>query len=223
MLDIILRTIISFMVLLLLTRILGKKQLSQLTFFNYITGITLGSIAANFSAQSNISLINGIVSLICWTFLTIFIDYISLKFPKARVVLDGEPTIVIKKGKILNERLAEMRINMDDLSMMLRNDGIFSISEVEYAILEPDGKLSVLKKVDYQEVTKKDMTIKVTKPMYIPSEIIVDGKLINKNLKELNINHEWLYQQLKEAGINRIDEVFYAEIKSDGTIYIDKK
>lgn len=222
-LNTITKTTISFAVILFLTRILGKKQMSHLTFFNYITGITIGSIAANMILESNTYFINGIVSLLWWFLLTFLIGFISLKSPKLRIILDGEPTIVIKKGEIIEKSLYSMRLNMDDLSMMLRNKDIFSIKDVDYAILEPDGKLSVLKKQDQQSVTKKDMQIIILSPTYFPTELIVDGKLIKRNLQELNLTEKWLNTHLKNSGVNSIKEIFYAELQSDGTIYVKKK
>lgn len=222
-LNTITKTTISFAVILFLTRILGKKQMSHLTFFNYITGITIGSIAANMILESNTYFINGIVSLLWWFLLTFLIGFISLKSPKLRIILDGEPTIVIKKGEIIEKSLYSMRLNMDDLSMMLRNKDIFSIKDVDYAILEPDGKLSVLKKQDQQSVTKKDMQIITISPTYFPTELVVDGKLIKRNLQELNLTEKWLNTHLKNSGVNSIKEIFYAELQSDGTIYIKKK
>jgi uncharacterized membrane protein YcaP (DUF421 family) len=111
---------------------------------------------------------------------------------------------------------------MDDLTMMLRNQDVFSVTEVEYAILEPDGRLSVLKKQPYQQITKAEMKIHVPAVNYIPSEIIVDGKVIKNNLKELNLNEEWLHNQLKQQNITSVKDVFYAEIQNDGTLFVDK-
>lgn len=143
--EMILRSTVSFFVLLALARILGKKQLSHLTFFNYVTGITIGSIAADIAGESESHFFNGLIGLIWWSILTILVGYIGLKSSTARILFDGQPTIVIKVGKILKEALQGTRLNLDDLSMMLRERDIFSIQDVHNAILEPNGKLSVLK------------------------------------------------------------------------------
>ncbi|MED4208207.1 DUF421 domain-containing protein [Priestia megaterium] len=216
------RVIISFSVLLLMTRIMGKKQVSQLTYFNYITGITIGAVAASITIDRSIDMSDGFVSMVCWSLLTVLVSYINLKSPKARILLDGQPTIVIKNGKILEKTLAGLRLNMDDLSMLLREKNIFSTQEVDYAVLEPDGQLSVLKKVDQQSVTKKDLKIEAVKPLYVPTEIIVDSKIIVRNLEELNLSQNWLEKQLHQSGVS-LQDVFYAEIQSDGTLYIDKR
>lgn len=220
-LEMIIRTSVTFAVLLLLARLLGKIQLSQLTFFNYITGITIGSIAAEMAGKHETSFTDGLISLIWWSFLTVLTSYIGLKSSKARVILDGEPTIVIKAGKILENSLKSLRLNIDDLSMMLREQGVFSTNDVEYAVLEPDGNLSILKKASLQSATKKDMLVPTEALKYVPSELISDGKILKKNLQELNITEEWLLQKLKAKGISSVEDVFYAEIQTDGALYID--
>lgn len=222
-LQIAVETIITFFVLLILTRILGKKQLSHLTFFNYVTGITVGSIAANMVILETGSYIKELTSLVIWGALTILVEYISLKSSKLRIILDGEPTILIKKGVINKKALSSKRINIDDLTMMIRQQSAFSINEIEYAILEPNGALSVFKKPQYQSAQKKDIQISPPSPEYIPTEIITDGKLINRNLKELGVNRKWLDNQLKNAGIKSVEEVFYAEIQTDGRLFIQKE
>lgn len=223
--EIIIRTIVSFVSLLILTRFLGKKQLSHITLFNYITVITFGSIAASIAVEPLISIRDGLFSLAVWTVLTVVIGYLSLKFPKIRVILDGEPTIIIKKGKILEEAMKSMHLNMDDLSMLLREKNIFSIKEVDYAILEPHGRISVLKKVEKEHVTKKDLNLPVQQPIFMPTEIIVDSEIVRKNLKDLNLSIDWLNEELQKAGsaLSQLKDIFYAELQSDGTLHIDKR
>ncbi len=221
-LEVLGKVVISFAVLLLMTRIMGKKQVGQLTYFNYITGISIGAIAAAITMDRSIDMGEGLVSLIGWALLTHLVAFINLKSRKARVILDGQPTIIIKNGQILEKAMAGASLNMDDLSMLLREKDIFSTKDVDYAILEPDGKLSVLKKVSQQTITKKDLNVKAVKPLYIPTEIIVDGKVVTKNLTELNLSENWLETQLQQAGV-KLNAVFYAEIQSDGTLFIDKR
>jgi uncharacterized membrane protein YcaP (DUF421 family) len=217
------RTTIGFFVLILLTRILGKKQMGQLTIFTYITGIALGNIAGDMVVHRDITIVDGVTGLTLWAILTLFVEYISLKSSKARVLLDGEPTIVIKKGEIIYDKLASQRLNIDDLTMLLRTNNVFSIRDVEYAILEPNGQLSILKKADKEQVTRKDLNLPPNKILYIPTEIIVDGKLVAANLAETGQTREWLDQQLKQAGVNSVSQVLYAELQSDGSLYVSKK
>lgn len=219
--EMILRATLSFVVLLALARFLGKKQLSQLTFFNYVTGITIGSIAADIAGESETPFFNGLISLLWWSILTILVGYLGLKSSKLRILFDGQPSIVIKEGKILKKSLQATRLNLDDLSMMLREKDVFSVQDVHYAILEPNGQLSILKKEYQQTVTKGDMNISTPAFTFLPSEIISDGKLVIKNLNELNLNKAWVLNELNKHGIQSVEEVFYAEIQKDGTLFIN--
>src|SRR5699024_1285793 len=122
-----------------MTRLMCRKQLSQLTFFNYITGIALGSIAANIASETNVHFLNGVTSLIWWALLTILVAYIGVKSKRGRILIDGQPVIVIKQGKILENQLKDLQLNMDDLSMLLREQKVFSLADVENAVFEPNG------------------------------------------------------------------------------------
>jgi uncharacterized membrane protein YcaP (DUF421 family) len=215
------RTLIGFAVLLLLTRILGKKQLSQMTFFTYITGIALGNIAGDMVVHRDIKISDAVIALTLWAFLTFSIEYISLKSAKARVLLDGEPTIIIKKGKINKKAMHSNKVNMDDLSMLLRTKDVFSITEVDYAILEPNGQFSVLKKVEHEGVTKKEANLPLKTRQYLPSELIVDGQIVERNLKEFSLSKEWLSSQLQTQGVTKVEDVLYAELQTDGSLYLD--
>lgn len=161
---------------------------------NYVTGITFGSTTAEIIVNRHITLLQGISSLVLWSLLAFIVALTGLRSVKAREILDGQPTILIKQGKILEQALAKQRLNIDDLSMFLRNKDVFSPEDVEFAILEPDGQLSVLLKEELLPATKKD--IKAT----------------------LSPVHN---QQLKKASLS-LDQVFYAELQLDGTLYIDK-
>jgi uncharacterized membrane protein YcaP (DUF421 family) len=218
-----LRTLIGFSFLFIVTRIIGKKQISQITFFTYITGIALGNIAGDMVIHRNIKIIDGVIGLALWALLTLIVEYISLKSARARVFLDGEPTIVIKKGEIVEKALRANKLNMDDLTMLLRIKDIFSVSEVDYAIMEPNGQLSVLKREEYASTIRKDFSIQIHSRRYIPTELVVDGKAVIKNLKELNKNEDWLIGVLKRKGVDSMDEVLYAELQADGSIDIHKK
>ncbi len=214
------RTVLGFLVLLFLIRVLGKKQLGQSTYFTYITGIAMGNIAGDMVVHRDIKLVDGVIGLTIWAFLTFVVEYISLKSARARVLLDGEPTIVIKKGKIMQSELRAHRLNMDDLTTLLRSNQIFSIKEVDYAILEPNGQLSILKPAEQEPATRSDLKIQPPKKLFLPTEVIVDGRLVSHNLKEWGLSEDWLLKELKKAGITRYKEVFFAELQEDGSLYI---
>ena len=215
-----LRIFLGFFVLLILTRLIGKKQLGQLNVFTYITGIAIGNMAGEMILHPEVKIFNGILGMGAWTVLIFIIEFAGLKSGKIRSVLDGEPTIVVKKGLIQYKELKKMRLNIDDLTMLLRTNNVFSIKDVNYAILEPNGDLSILKCDAKQQITKKDMNVKLEKVDFIPSEIIVDGKIVYKNLKELNKTEKWLNNELKAKNVNNIKNVLYAELQSDNNLYI---
>lgn len=220
--ETILRTTLSFIVLLILARLMGKKQISQLTFFHYVTGITIGSIAAEIAVQRETPFLDGIFAMICWTALTLLMSYVALKSRRARIILDDQPTIVMYEGRIVEEAMKKSRLHLNDLNMMLREQSIFSIKDVQYAILETNGNLSVMKKAGQEPATKKDVNASAPEAKYIPTEIISDGKIIQKNLTELNVTEEWVFEQLKKQGIGKIEQVFYAEMQTNGSLIIHR-
>jgi len=223
LLEVLLSTTASFLVLLILARLLGKKQLSHLTFFNYITGITIGSIAANIVTLEGKDFFQTISALIWWCFLTYAVDLIVVKLPKARVILDGEPSVVIKKGHIQYETLRKIRLDIDSLLVLMREKDIFNLSDVDYAMLEPNGELTILKIPDQQNAVKKDLNIVPSPQLFLPTQIILSGLIIKKNLIELNLTYDWLYEQLHNNNIDKVEDVLYAELQSNGNLFIDKK
>lgn len=221
-LEMISRATGAFVVLLIMTRLMGRKQLSQLTFFNYITGIALGSITGTIASQPSVNFLNGVTSLIWWSILTILAGYLSLKSSSARLALDGQPVTVIKHGNVLEDKLGQLRLDMDDLTMLLREQKVFSMNDVENAVFEPNGKLSIMLKEDKQPVTKKDQNIVTVKPRYIPMQLVSDGQIVEDNFKEAGISLGWLKSQLGLMDLT-IEDVFYVQLQKDGTLYVDKR
>lgn len=200
---------------------MGKKQLSQLSYFHYITGITIGSIAREISVQSDTHFINGFIALIWWFILPLVMSMILLRWKKARKILDDEPTIIIREGVILERSLKSLRLHMDDVMMLLREQSIFSVQDVDWAIMENNGQLSVLKKTSQLEATRQDVKAAATAPKYFPTDLIADGKIIHENLQELDLTEEWLMKKLKKKNITDAADVFYAQIQTDGSLFID--
>ena len=222
MIDVIMRAFIGFAVLLLLTRFLGKKQLSQLTVFTYITGIALGSMASEMIIHDEITITNGVTSMVIWCILSVGVEFVALKNARARILLDGEPAVVIRQGRILEQSLRKHRLNLDDLTMQLRLNNVFTILDVEYAILEPNGALTVMKKSAKESVTKEDMNIPA-QGGFLPGELICDGKLVKKNLDEFGLTRKQLDNKLKKQGVKNIKQVFYAEVGQDKSLHIQKR
>ncbi len=214
------RGIIAFGTLLIFARLIGKQQISQLNFFDYIMGITIGSIAASLTIDLTSSAWPHWIGLLTWTIAVLLLQIITVKSRKASKYFDGEPTIVIMNGKIMENVLKKMRYRADDLMEQLRQKNVFDITQVQFAILEKDGELSVIKKPEFENVTKKDLHIQpgITG---IATELIYDGIIIDANLKQTSHDRTWLFSELKKLNIQSTDEVFYMALNPDGTIYTD--
>ena len=220
-LVVLVRSIIAFFSLLIFAKILGKQQISQLTFFDYALGITIGSIAATLTTDLSSRAWPHFVGLFAWALLGYLMEYITEKWRYVAKYIEGEPAIVIMNGKIMEDVLRKMRYTAADIMALLRNKDVFDLSQVDFAIIEPNGQLSVLKKPDYEPLTPKDMNI-VKAPSGISTELIYDGVLINENLRQLNKTEKWLTDQLKMNEVKDISEVFLATLTPSGSLYIDK-
>ena len=192
-----------------------------MTYFDFVTAITIGTIGATFitvEVQGFIILLSPVIL----SLLVILTGYLTLKSVPARKILEGEPLVLIQNGKILENNLKNVRYNIDDLMMLLREKKVFNMDEVEFAILEPNGKLSVQKKSQYLPVSAKDLNIS-TKYKGISSEMIRDGEIVHQNIEQNNLSYEWLYNQLQNNDIENIDDVFLATLSTEGTLYVDLK
>lgn len=216
------RSILTYLVLVIFTRAMGRKQISQLTYFDYVVGITIGSIGAELALTKSVNILDGIISLVTWSALTILTSEITLKNIKLRLLIDSEPLLIIDKGKVIYNNMKKAKYNIGDLLMQLRNKDIFNITDVEIAILEPDGKLSVLKKAELTSVTVGDMNIKKPK-VGMMIDIILDGNILSSHLPLIKKNEDWIRSQLKSRNINNIKDVVYAGIQADGQLYIVTK
>jgi uncharacterized membrane protein YcaP (DUF421 family) len=219
-LVVVVRSIIAFFTLLIFAKILGKQQISQLTFFDYVLGITIGSIASELTIDLTSRAWPHWIGLLCWATLGFLMEYITMKWRYAAKYINGEPTIVIMNGKIMESALRKMKFPISDIMELLRNKNVFDLSEVDFAIIESNGQLSVLKKPEYEPVTAKDLKI-TKKPSGISTELIYDGILIEENLKQIKKDKKWLDKQLKSHGVKDISEVFIATLNPAGSFYVD--
>lgn len=219
-LIVLVRGIIGFFTLLIFTRILGKQQISQLTFFDYVVGITIGSMASTLTTDLTSTAWSHWVGLLTWTVLCFILQLSTLKSKVAEQFLDGEPTIVIVNGKILEKSMKKFRYTIGDLLSQLRNKGIFDLDEVAYAVLEKDGQLSILKKPEFDSVTPNQLNLE-TLNACIDVELIYDGSILQDNLARINRNQKWLMTKLKKQGINNESEVFLATYNDSSGLFID--
>ncbi|WP_240873537.1 DUF421 domain-containing protein [Shimazuella soli] len=212
---------IIFIALLLLTRLQGKKAISQLTYFDYITGIILGDIAAVPLVDEGVPVTRALLSLALFGGLSILASYLGTKFRNVRLLAEGEPVTIIKDGKILEKNIERIRLDLDNLRMLLRKKDVFSVADVEFAVMETDGCLSVLKKTAQGTPTRKDLGLK-TKQEKPGIEIIIDGVFDEQKLKEAKLTKKDVQNILKQHKIKDIKEVSYMEITGDGKVYLDR-
>lgn len=219
--EVLIQTLLAFSGIFLYARILGKQQVAQLSVFEYITGITFGSIAANMAVQTGPGeTFYHFLGLTTFFLLTYSMNHFVLLSRPARKLMVGEPAVVIHRGKIMENNMKVNNYTLDELMMQLRNKGYFDIAKVEYAILETNGELSVLPKSQFRPVTPVDLNIP-TPYEGIMSEIIMDGEVIYQNLKQNNKDDTWLLEELRQLGVKDLNEVAFAGLSSDGILHVD--
>jgi len=187
--------------------------------FDYISGITIGSVAAEVITGVDVNIMHGIIVLILFGGVTYAVDVLSLKSKKFRDFAEGKSTVVIKDGKIMEDSLKKQYYTIDELNALLRKKNVFKLADVEFGILEPNGDLNVLLKKENQPLTPKDLNIKVANEK-VPQTVIMDGKILDNALTEVSKNRGWLDIELKKLGV-MLDNVFMAQVDSYGQLTVD--
>ncbi|MGQ3480076.1 DUF421 domain-containing protein [Paenibacillus sp. TY11] len=218
-LHISLRTLLAIAVLFIMTKLLGKRQVSQLSFFEYITGITIGSLAAYISLEMDQNWYLGVISLLVWVGVSLGIEFLQIKSKIARDFIDGKPRVLIKDGKILEDNLKKERLTTDELMEQLRKKDIFQAANVEFAVMEPSGDINVLLTKENQTLTPKDLGIKVG-PEQEPQVVILDGNVLDEPLARLGLNRGWLDTELETIGV-AIENVDLGQVDAYGQLYVD--
>lgn len=220
--SVFIRSVVTIVVLFLLAKVMGKKQISQLNLFDYIVGITIGSVAADISLDLNKFFLDGVICMLVFGLTGALVSYVTLKSIKLRRFFTGTPSIIIENGKIIEEGLKKVKFDINDLMEELRGAGYFNIDGVAYAVMETNGKISFLPKDGDKPVTKKDMDLKII-PSSLVANIIIDGKIMMNNLKAMNKDEKWLSHELKVLGYKDIDEILLATLDSNDKIMVYKK
>lgn len=221
-LDVILRSIVSLTVLFFLTKMLGKKQVSQLSVFDYVIGISIGSIAGEMTINIERAYANGLTAMIVYAIIAYVISYISLKSINFRRFVSGTPVVLIENGKIIKTGLRKSLIDINDLLEEARSRGYFDLNEVEYAIMETSGKVSFLPKSDYDYLRPKDLDLK---PAYkgLVANVILDGKIMPNNLHMIRKDQKWLLNELLKQGYGDIEDIMLATVDSQNKVVVYKK
>lgn len=204
--DVIIKGFVSLIILFFVIKILGKKQISQLNIFDYVIGISLGNIAAEMTINSDITIINAFFAMVIYGLCSLFVSFITNKSIIARRFISGTPIVLIEHGKISKERLKKVKIDLNDLMQDAREDGIFDLSKVEYAIMEVSGKVTFLLKSEYEPITCMDMKIKKD-INNLSAVLIMDGNIMEKNLINLGKDKKWLLKEINDNNYN-VSDIF---------------
>lgn len=203
-----LTTVGSFAVLFLVAKFIGHKQIAQLDFFDYITGITIGSIAAEMATELEEPW-KPLVAMIIYGGITLSLSLISSRFPRSRKYLNGTPTILLDHGKLYYENMKKARLDLSEFLVMCRQQGYFDLTTIQTAIFEYNGKLTILPVTTQRPVTPQDMDLHPNQEL-IFTELIMDGRILEDNLHRMGLDRTWLDKQLKQRHISNAKEVFLA-------------
>lgn len=217
-----LRTIILYIFVVIVMRIMGKRQIGELQPFELVIAIMLSELASVPMQDTGIPLIHGLIPILTLMSLEIMISFLTLKFRPLRKIICGTPSILIKHGKVEYDELKKQRFNLDDLMEELRMLGYLNIADIEYAIMETSGKISIIPKSDKAPVTKGDLKLNAPEDE-LPMEIILDGRLDEATLKKAGKDINWLYKELNKNHIGSIEDVFIGMIDSQGNFFVQRR
>ncbi|WP_424767489.1 DUF421 domain-containing protein [Paenibacillus sp. sgz302251] len=215
-LEIVIRTLAAIFILFAFTKVLGKRQISQLSLFEYITGISIGNIAAYVSLDIDNLWYLGIISLGVWVIVSVGMEFLTMKSKKARDFVDGKGSVLIKDGQISKKQLFKDRLTIDELLEQLRKKDVYRVADVEFAVMEPSGDLNVLLKKQYQPITPDMLGWKYSEEK-APQTVIMDGAILEGALETAGFDKEWLHHQLKRKKTD-LKDVFLAQIDSNGEL-----
>lgn len=221
-LSVIPRSLLALTVLFIITRLIGRKQVSELSLFDYVIGISIGNFAAETTMNFEGQFVNGIIAVVTFGVVAYLVSIITMKSIILRRFLIGSPIVVIQDGKILERSMRKLRIDVNDLLEQIRNGGYFDLNQVAYAIMETNGKISILPKGEYQPVINKDMNIKVDKAS-VCSNAVIDGHVMKNNLDGIGKDEKWLLHELKVKGYSSLDNILLATIDGNDKIVVYEK
>lgn len=221
LLKVVLSSLFSLIVLFFITRLLGKRQVSQLNFFDYINGITIGSIAAELSIASGRDRLPPLISMLVYGAVCFLISLLTNKSIMARRFFTGKPILLFENGRLYEKNLMRARLDINEFLTQLRLQGYFDLSDVQVAVLEINGGVSVLPKGGSRPATPDDLGVKV-QPDFPPAAVIIDGRVMSKNLLHTGKNQDWLQNELKNLNA-RAEDLILATVGRDSKLTIYKK
>lgn len=218
--KIILTSISSAVSLFIIAKIMGHKQMSQLDFFDYITGITIGSVAAELATELEKPW-KPLIAMIIYGIITVTLTLITSKLPRMRKFINGTPTIIMNSGKIYRENMKKAKMDLSEFMVMCRQEGYFNLNDIQTAIFEYNGRLTILPKATKRPVNPTDMNL-VPPPETINTEVIMDGRILEDNLKRLGLDINWLKKEIECQGHKNTKEIFLGvcDEKCQLTLYL---
>ena len=221
-LTIVPRSLFSLITLFIVTKIIGKKQVSELSLFDYVIGISIGNFTAEMTMNLDGQFLNGVVAIVVFGLVSYIVSIITMKSMLLRRIIIGVPTIIIQNGKIIEKGLKDVKLDINDLMEECRGKGYFDLTQIEYAIMEANGKVSIMPKAEYNPITPKDMNLKVKKTG-LCANIVIDGHYMENNIKNMNKTVAWVEKELKVKGYRDINKILLATIDIDDKITIYEK
>jgi uncharacterized membrane protein YcaP (DUF421 family) len=215
-LALIIRAVILYIALIAATRMMGHRQVGILSAHNYLVAAGIVSLAAVRMVSPESSLTSGLVIVFVYAGVNVLLSYLDIKWPK---VIDRQPIILMQGGQLLKANLLGSHVTVDNLLGQLRLKGAHNLSEIDTIVLEPNGKISVVKKPETLPVTRKQMNLPL-KPAALSTIVIYDGIIDEQNLQQLALDHNWVLRKLGEKGITNPKDVFLAMVEASGTVYI---
>lgn len=215
-----LTALLSALALFILTKLMGHKQLAQLDVFDYVNGITIGSIAAEMATELEAPL-KPFIALVVYALIAVALSIISNKFPASRKIIVGHPIILLDKDKLYRKNFKKAKLDLNEFLCLCRGQGYFDINQIETAVFEHNGSLSILPKAGNKPLTPDDMKVYPPQEEVI-TELIMDGKIIEENLKKANKSVLWLSRRLEEQHISDPKEVFFAFVDNKSTLSVYK-
>ena len=204
--KVILTALLSVVALFIITKIMGHKQVAQLDFFDYVSGITIGSIGAELATELE-EPYKPLIALCVWGGASLILNIIAHKLPKTRKYINGTPTILMNEGKLYRKNLKKAKLDLSEFMMLCREQGYFDLDEIQTAIFEHNGKVSILPKAANRPATPEDLKI-TAKATHIGVEVIMDGRVMGENLTRMGRDTNWLEKQLKAQGYKSVKDVF---------------
>lgn len=204
--QVILTSVLSVSALFVITKIMGHKQMAQLDFFDYINGITIGSIAAELATELEAPW-QPLVSLVVYGVISVGLSWITSKFPKSRKFINGSPTIIMDDGKLYRKNMRKAKLDLSEFMVMCRQQGYFDLNDIKTAIFEYNGNLTILPFSTSRPVNPSDLNLN-PEPDCIWTEVIMDGRIMDDNLKRMGLDRKWLSRQLASQGYQKAEDVY---------------